>query len=99
MINFSCDLFLDMHCHLLLFLYIYYTLYIQVYTADVETIFQLLFTDANFFRDFLMARNTISTYSTACVYTVEPPNNGHFGDEHFVHCSEVVPYSEVEMYG
>ena len=21
-----------------------------------------------------------------CIYTVEPPNNGHFGDEHFVHC-------------
>ena len=32
------------------------------------------------------------------VYTVEPPNNGHGGDEHFVHCSEVVPLSEVEMY-
>ena len=31
--------------------------------------------------------------------TVEPPNNGHIGDEHFVHCSEVVPSSEVEMYG
>ena len=38
-----------------------------------------------------------------CIYilytTVEPPNNGHVGDEHFVHCSEVVPSSEVEMYG
>ena len=33
------------------------------------------------------------------VYTVEPPNNGHIGDKHFVHCSEVVPCSEVEMYG
>ena len=32
------------------------------------------------------------------VYTVEPPN-GHIGDKHFVHCSEVVPFSEVEMYG
>ena len=32
-------------------------------------------------------------------YTVEPPNNGHVGDEHFVHCLEVVPSSEVEMYG
>ena len=31
--------------------------------------------------------------------TVEPLNNGHGGDEHFVHCSEVVPLSEVEMYG
>ena len=31
--------------------------------------------------------------------TVEPPNNGHVGDEHFVHWSEVVPSSEVEMYG
>ena len=33
------------------------------------------------------------------MYTVEPLNNGHVGDEHFVHCSEVVPLSEVEMYG
>ena len=33
------------------------------------------------------------------VYTVEPPNNGHVGDEHFVHYSEVASYSEVEMYG
>ena len=33
------------------------------------------------------------------IYTVEPPNNGHGGDEHFVHCSEVVPSLEVEMYG
>ena len=29
------------------------------------------------------------------IYTVEPPNNGHFGDKHFVHCLEVVPFSEV----
>ena len=28
------------------------------------------------------------------VTTVEPPNNGHVGDKHFVHCSEVVPSSE-----
>ena len=34
-----------------------------------------------------------------CAYTVEPPNNGHIGEEHCVHCSEVVPSSEVEMYG
>ena len=34
-----------------------------------------------------------------CIYTVEPLNNGHGGDEQFVHCSEVVPLSEVEMYG
>ena len=33
------------------------------------------------------------------MYTVESLNNGHIGDEHFVHCSEVVPSSEVEMYG
>ena len=33
------------------------------------------------------------------VYTVEPPNDGHIGDKHFVHCSVVVPCSEVEMYG
>ena len=31
--------------------------------------------------------------------TVEPPNNGQVRDEHFVHCSEVVPSSEVEMCG
>ena len=29
------------------------------------------------------------------VTTVEPPNNGHVGDECFVHCSEAVPSSEV----
>ena len=29
------------------------------------------------------------------VTTVEPPNNGHIGDECFVHCSEAVPSSEV----
>ena len=29
--------------------------------------------------------------------TVEHPNNGHIGDEHFVHCSEVVSSSEVEI--
>ena len=33
------------------------------------------------------------------VYTVEPPNNGHVGNECFVRCTEVVPSSEVEMYG
>ena len=32
-------------------------------------------------------------------YTVEPPNNGHIGDDHFVNWSEAVPSSEVEMYG
>ena len=31
--------------------------------------------------------------------TVEPLNNGHIGDKHFVHCSGVVPSSEGEMYG
>ena len=30
-------------------------------------------------------------------YTVGPPNNGHVG-EHFLHCSDVVPSSEVEMF-
>ena len=33
------------------------------------------------------------------VDTVEPPNNGHIGDEHFVHWSEVVTSSGVETYG
>ena len=30
-----------------------------------------------------------------CTPTVEPLNNGHIWDECFVHCSEVVPSSEV----
>ena len=30
---------------------------------------------------------------------VEPLNNGHGGDKRFVHCLEVVPLLEVEMYG
>ena len=42
-------------------------------------------------------------YGMCCVnciwYTVEPLNNGHGVNKHFVHCSEVVPSSEVEMYG
>ena len=29
--------------------------------------------------------------SDVLMYTVEPLNNGRSGDEHFVHCSEVVP--------
>ena len=33
------------------------------------------------------------------VCTMEPPNNGQVGDEYFVHCSEVVPSLEIEMYG
>ena len=31
----------------------------------------------------------------AQVYTVEPPNKGHFGGNKFVPCREVVPISEV----
>ena len=41
----------------------------------------------------------IHTYIHTCTHTVEPPNNGYVGDESFVHCLEVVPSSEVEMYG
>ena len=43
----------------------------------------------------------MTTQNIRYVYTstVEPLNNGHIGDERFVHCSEVVPSSEVEMYG
>ena len=33
----------------------------------------------------------------AITITVEPTNDGHTGDEHVVHCSDVVPSSEVEM--
>ena len=41
----------------------------------------------------------ILLHRKGCGIIVEPPNKGHVGDEHFVHCSEVVPSSEVEMYG
>ena len=37
---------------------------------------------------------TVSTIYI-CTPTVEPLNNGHIWDECFVHCSEVVPSSEV----
>ena len=30
------------------------------------------------------------------VFTVEPPNKGHFGGNNFVPCREVVPFSEVK---
>ena len=50
-----------------------------------------------------MSTLSVNTTDTTSIwpnaYTVEPLNNGHVGDEHFVHCSEVVPSSEVEMYG
>ena len=38
-----------------------------------------------------------NSLTSVCIYmyTVEPLNNGHGGDEHLVHCSEVVPLSEV----
>ena len=39
------------------------------------------------------------TFVQGYLSTVEPLNNGQVGDEHFVHCSDVVPSSEVEMYG
>ena len=29
---------------------------------------------------------------------MEPPINGHIGDERFVHCSEVVPSLDVKKY-
>ena len=32
------------------------------------------------------------------VYTVEPPNKGHFGDNLFVPCREVVPISGVCLF-
>ena len=32
------------------------------------------------------------------LYTVEPPNKGHFGTNGFVPCREVVPISEVKYY-
>ena len=40
----------------------------------------------------------IIIHQAMCYHNVWP-NNGQGGDEHFVHCSEVVPSSEVEMYG
>ena len=46
----------------------------------------------NMFRDLLQ-----NDFLHGCI--VEPPNNGHIGDNSFVHCSEVVASSEVEMYG
>ena len=43
-------------------------------------------------------RVSINTSQSEELSTVEPLNNGHVGDEHFVHCSEVFPSLEVEMY-
>ena len=40
----------------------------------------------------------MSAFITAIIlklYTVKPPNRGHFGDGPFVPCREVVPFSEV----
>ena len=38
-------------------------------------------------------------FYSATSITVEPLNYGYIGGEHFVRCSEVVPSSDVEMYG
>ena len=47
-------------------------------------------------------RLVLSLFLSTCYLVallVEPPNNGHVGDKHFVHCLDVVPSSEIEMYG
>ena len=50
--------------------------------------------------DITAVMHTVIEISLTILYiTVEPPNNGHFGDEHFVNCSEVVPSLEVEIHG
>ena len=59
---------------------------------------------------FKKLHNSVYVYSSTTVknsfllkcknwYTLEPPNNGQLQDGYFVHCSEVVTTSEVEMYG
>ena len=47
----------------------------------------------------LISRKTKKVPCSVTFFYMEPPNNGHVGDEYFVHWSEVVPSSEVEMYG
>lgn len=39
----------------------------EVYNSDVETTFQLLFTDSDFFRGFLKARKTTSNNSLSSI--------------------------------
>ena len=39
--------------------------------------------------------NTAQVGGIIIIYTVEPPNKGHFGNGPLVLCSEVVPISEV----
>ena len=43
-----------------------------------------------------IGESSLSDLSELLSATVEPLNNGHIGDEHFSHCSEVVPISEVK---
>ena len=43
-----------------------------------------------------IGESSLSDLSELLSATVEPLNNGHIGDEHFPHCSEVVPISEVK---
>ena len=38
----------------------------EIYNTDVEHIFQLLFTDSDFFRDLLKARKTTSEWEGSC---------------------------------
>ena len=32
--------------------------------------------------------------ATVCIFTVEPPINGHVGDEHFVHIVQGLPLTQ-----
>ena len=39
---------------------------------------------------------TVGLISSWFLYTVEPPNKGHFGGNNFVPCKEAVPVSTVK---
>ena len=51
------------------------------------------------FQGFLLFSCHLSRALTEVIGTVEPLNSGNVGDKSFVHCSEVVPPSDVETYG
>ena len=70
----------------------------QVYTHVIHTLFMnIIGSSEEYCYDSIKPH--VYYYGANIIQTVEPPNNGHIGDEHFVHCSDVVPSSEVEMYG
>ena len=71
---------------------------VSLFTPSYPTCVPSYLTDSSLATGLLswVMDSATSMYKSLNSNTVEPLNNGYIGDEHFVHCSEVVPSSEIE---